>query len=614
MPTEEYVGLFLGGRGFAVKIYWSEVSPMVRAFAPENRLIFATGPLAGFPGLAGSRWMVAGKAPATDTTPEQFSYSNFGGSWGAQLKFAGYDALVVQGKSYKPVYLLIQDDNVEIRDASSLWGKGTIEVRDTLKAEFGDSLRVVACGPAGERGVSWATLLADDDSSGSGGFGAVMGAKNLKAVAVRGMRKVIAARQERLRELTAHLRYFKVEQPLVLIEMMSEVTLPKTKRQVCFGCIAGCVRSVCEAENGTRGKTFCFSALTYMDWAERYYRGKNEVPFWANRICDSYGLDVYPLRGVLVWLDKCYREGILSEEETEIPLSRIGSLEFIQTLVSKIALREGFGDILAQGIRKAAEVVGGGAEEQLVYSLFYDPRMYLTTGIFHAMEPRIPIQQLHEIARPVLQWLEWLRGIKGAFVSSEVLRKVGRRFWGDELAVDFSTYEGKALCAKMIQDRNYAKESLILCDYPWPVTTVRHSTDHVGDSTLESQLLSAVTGRDIDEAGLYLTGERIFNLQRAILAREGHQGWESDKLPEFVYTVPLDPQLENPGCLAPGKNGEAISMMGNILDRDEFQRMMAEYYELRGWDVASGFQTREKLEELDLGDVAQDLAGRGLVA
>ena len=124
VPTMDYADRFVGGRGVGVKIYWDEVSPKVKPFDPENQLIFANGPLAGFAGLAGSRWQVCGKSPAI--TPESFSYANLGGSWGAWLKFAGYDAIAIQGRADKPVYLLIQDGNVEIRDASSLWGKGAI--------------------------------------------------------------------------------------------------------------------------------------------------------------------------------------------------------------------------------------------------------------------------------------------------------------------------------------------------------------------------------------------------------------------------------------------------------------------------------------------------------
>ena len=166
LSTLDYAGRFIGGRGLAAKLYWDEVPPDAGAFDPENCLIFATGPLAGFQGLLGSRWQLCGKSP--DANPERFSNSSAAGRWGAQLKLAGWDALVVQGKSAKPVYLFIDNDTVEVRDASTLWGKGTVAVRELLKGDLGRSASVVACGPAGENMVPFATTVADDDSSASG--------------------------------------------------------------------------------------------------------------------------------------------------------------------------------------------------------------------------------------------------------------------------------------------------------------------------------------------------------------------------------------------------------------------------------------------------------------
>jgi len=204
VETQNYSTKFIGGRGIAAKIYWDEVPPESGPFDPENRLLLFTGPLAGFPGLAGSRWTVCGKSPTTDK--EGFSYSNLGGSFGANLKFAGYDGIVVYGKSDRPVYLLIRDDDVQIKDASALWGKGAAQARDQLKAEFGKAAKVLATGPAGENLAPLATLLADQDASASCGFGAVMGAKKLKAIVVAGTGKVKAADPDRLREVTRYIR------------------------------------------------------------------------------------------------------------------------------------------------------------------------------------------------------------------------------------------------------------------------------------------------------------------------------------------------------------------------------------------------------------------------
>jgi aldehyde:ferredoxin oxidoreductase len=165
----------------------------------------------------------------------------------------------------------------------------------------------------------------------------------------------------------------------------------------------------------------------------------------------------------------------------------------------------------------------------------------------------------------------------------------------------------------MIQDRECAKDSLILCGYLFPVMFSRNTKDHVGDPSLESKILSAVTGNEIDEAGLYRIGERIFNLQRAILAREGHRGRECDRISEYNFTKPLKFDLHNPQLLSPGKGDEVVSKQGALLDRDKFERLKDEYYNLRDWDISTGLQTRAKLEELGLGDIVSDLARRGLL-
>jgi aldehyde:ferredoxin oxidoreductase len=189
---------------------------------------------------------------------------------------------------------------------------------------------------------------------------------------------------------------------------------------------------------------------------------------------------------------------------------------------------------------------------------------------------------------------------------------VAKRFWGSELAADFSTYEGKALAAKKIQDRQYVKESLILCDYAWPIAHSPHSLDHMGDPAIESKVFSAIVGKEIDEDGLYQIGERVFNLQRAILVREGHRGKEFDTLPEFTYRMPLQFTAHNLDCLVPGEGGKMITRKGMVLDKDKFEGMRDKYYHYRGWDVKSGLQTASKLEELELTDVAKVLVGKGL--
>ena len=167
LPTADYADRFLGGKGFAAKIYWDIVPPQAKAFDPENCLICTSGPAAGFPRFASSRWLACGRTAAGER--EAFSYGNLGGSWGNRLKFAGYDGMVVQGKADKPVYIFVHDDKVEIRDATHLWGKTSFETIDSLKAELGNKVSVLTIGQAAENLVVFATLFADEGASGSGG-------------------------------------------------------------------------------------------------------------------------------------------------------------------------------------------------------------------------------------------------------------------------------------------------------------------------------------------------------------------------------------------------------------------------------------------------------------
>ncbi|NQT47547.1 MAG: hypothetical protein HQ578_01075 [Chloroflexi bacterium] len=623
---------FLGGRGIAAKIYWDEVLPEVGALDPENRLIFATGPLAGIPVLGGSRWVVCGKSPFP--IPEQFCYSNLGGRWGAELKFAGYDAVVVHGKAERPVYLLVDGDTADLRDASALWGKGCIETRGMLKSELGTSARVVAIGPAGENGAVMASLLADNDASGSGGLGASMGSKNLKAIVVRAAEKEARiAQPERLHKLA---EYFRGLRRVMMVGSASRAIIkddpflnplpvpgPRMKKDPCYGCWGMCPRRLYEARDGQRGKFTCHSAMFYQPWAEEHYGDWNDVPFYAGKLCDNYGVDAIAIGMMIGWLQECYKAGIVSEESTGLPLSRMGSLEFIETLVRKVSLREGFGDLLAQGIDRAAEALGPEAKEQIKntaylghtgYNVFYGPRLLITPGILYAMEPRTPISQILQMMNLISKWLCWYKRIEGTGLPTASVRAIAKRFWGSELAADFSTYEGKALAAKMIQDRDYAKESLVLCDWMFPVLDQADTECNVGDPTLESEILSAVIGKEVSEEELYLVGEKAFNLQRAIRAREGHRGRDFDEVPEQCYTMPLEWNYLDRDLVVPGRDGEVITRKGALFERDKFEKMKDEYYQIRQWDVATGLQTRARLEELGLGGVADDLEGRGLLA
>ncbi len=648
-PTINYADRFLGGRGIADKLYWDEVSPDTKAFDPENRLLFITGPFVGIPGFTGSRMYVCGKSAVT--TPEQFCWGNLGGGWAAYLKFAGYDGIVVQGKSDKPVYLFLHDGICEIRDASYLWGKDAFKVREKLKDELGSATRVVVNAPAGDNMVPIAVLKADDDSCAAGGLAAVMGSKRLKAIAVSGGGKVAVANPEKLQELIKYIHRLKVGPKT---GPRKPPPNPKMKWVVCWGCDGCTHRTAYKAENEQEYRKFhCDPFIFYREWAHKYYRESNEVPFWAAKLCDDYGLDTEAIGAILTCLSRWAEAGILTDESTGIPVSKIGSLEFMETLVKKISLRDGFGDILAEGLPRAADLVGGGAKELIADCNFKAGHLnddiigliYITWALFDAMAPTTTMEKTkenREILGLMVHWLEWLGNKEGEdlsttyshvysaskeeYFSIDVFRSIARKFWGSELAADFSTFEGKALAATRMQNRMHVNECLNLCHRISPILSVKYSGDHIGDSTIPSKLFSAVTGKELDEDGLDRVGERVFNLHRAIYVREGHQGRESDTLPESWYMKPLEDVgyagtsgltpsqrgVSNPEGMVPGKDGQVISKKDMVFDREKFEKLKDEYYELRGWDVATGLQTVAKLKELGLGDIGEDLKRRGL--
>jgi len=613
LPTSDYAERFLGGRGIASKIYWDEVGPEVGPFDPENRLVFITGPATGI-APAGTRWNIYGKSPGRN--PEGFCYAHLGGSWGAYVKFADFDGIVVHGESEKPVYLFVKDGSAEIRDASSIWGKGALDTRDALKKELGQEVRVVAIGPAGENRVLFAGLIADLDASGAAGFGSVMGAKKLKAIAVTGNQRPMPADREALKELTAHIKHLLGTTPRV--DPMLEVP-PGAKRDVCYACIGCDMRVSHQLKDGPRAKFACGAAAFYQDVAKRFYGRPTDVPFLVERVCDQYGVDVNSVATTITLLARSASAGLISERDAGIPISKIGSLEFMETLLKKVTKKEGIGEVLALGPTRAAEKLGasglmtGVTSDSSGHVVSLDPRLLLYTGLIYVMEPRYATAQTSQIlGRGGCLWSEYATRKPGAYLNGDVIRAIARRCWGGEQAVDFSTYDGKALAAKMVQDRVYGSDCMILCLWMFPISDSEYTEDHVGDPTIESRILSAVVGKQVTEEDLYGIGERIVNLQRGILLREGGRGRESDKLPDFYHDKPLKMDWTVKECLVPGKNGEVISRKGQVFDRQKFEDMKSEFYALRGWDVPSGLPTRVKLREIGLPEVAADLEGRGL--
>jgi aldehyde:ferredoxin oxidoreductase len=360
-------------------------------------------------------------------------------------------------------------------------------------------------------------------------------------------------------------------------------------------------------------------------WDKERHGDLTKATFLATALINEFSLCTMELPGILIWLERCIENGVISAKEAELPLEKTGTIEFLETFIRKIATREGFGDVLAQGVMRAADILGGAAKElaldrftQAGRGFAYGPKVFSPSALIYATEVRPSVLELHEICEPLTKWALWYT-TKGSFsyLSTDVLRNIAKRFWGSEEAADFSSYRGKALAAFNIQNREHAKDSLILCDFAYPILDDVSSDDHVGDGTLESRLFSAVTGREMDEATLNRAGERIFNLYRAILLREGRRGREDDYLPASQFVERDEPVYDvfgmfNPDLYLPGKGDDVLSCKGKALGRDGFEVMKNEYYHHRGWDKVTGLLTREKLRELDLGDIIEPLEDKVL--
>ena len=622
IQTSDYAPLYLGGRGIATALYYDLVPPQAKAFGPENALIAMTGPLAGLPAIGGSRWGLFAKSADTPKR-EHFCYGNLGGNFGAELKFAGLDGLVLIGKAQVPSILIIEGgkgDPVYRFESAAKWkGLGAESMLTAMKEEFGPKVKTMTTGPAGESLIPFASVLAEGGASCSGGMGAVMGSKNLKAVVVRGEdRSVPAADPEALRLIAKRIREWDRGNVKVWgLDFMAQG--PETRKMPCHGCIGNCLRVKYTASDGTAGKYMCQSRFFYMALAWAYHGQENDTAFRANRLCDELGLDTWAVQDIVDWIVRCRDSGALDEGTVGLDLSQIGSLEFIESLLGSIVERRGFGKTLAMGAQRAAAKLGGKAEKEFHHHDPYEPRYCPVNTFLVPFEPRIPIQQLHEAGLTVAKWSSWVKGAEGAHVTTDVVRGIAERFWGGEAAADLTTLKGKAAAARLIQDRNLAKECLCVCDWMYPVLdippqdTSSHYAGIVGDPALESEVLRAAIGGDWNEAALMELGERVFQVQRAVMLREGHQPLTDDVLPDEWHQVPLDGHVADPDCLVPGPGGKTVSRLGALIAMDEYLPARDEFYALRGWDSRTGLPARNRLEALGLSGPAADLAAGGLL-
>jgi aldehyde:ferredoxin oxidoreductase len=611
LDTMDYADRFLGGRGIATRIYWEEVGPDVGAFDPENRLILMSGPLGATGTQGASRFEVVGKSPML--MPEGFCYGNLGGFFGPYLKRAGYDGVVISGRSEKPVYIWIHDGKTQMLDASFLWGQGVYAVRDILKETHGKNVRFVTTGVAGENMCRSANLMTDNEGSATGGFGAVMGSKNLKAVAVLGTGRPAVANPEELKRLNKLAVQLNKRDPLMA--PYPEEQVRRTGKSSCYQCGLDCkYRNSFRTASGKDVVRKCQSMFVYFPWVMGRPGESAETAVDATGICNDLSLCTMEMYNIVHWLDACYKAGYLTDKETGLEIAKLGTRPFFENLANMIARREGFGDILAAGLLRAGEKLGSEARAHFANEVSgvgdganYSAREYLMNGLLYALEPRQPIAMLHEISWLTGLWVMHQSNPESSPVTSAVFRAAAAKFWGNEQAWDLNTHAGKAEAAAKIIDRTYAKDSLLLCDSAWPIMVSWNTPDHVGDATLESRIFSAVTGRKTDETGLHQYGERIFNLQRGVLLREGRRPKTDDVLKEFNFSDPVETVFMNPDVIVPGPGEEVVSRKGKTLDRDVFEALRKEFYNLRGWDAESGLQKAETLEGLGLSDLVQDL-------
>jgi len=589
ISIEEFFDLerFIGGKGLGALILWKQLKPKIDPFAPENILTFITGPLTGTL-CPGSRMCIVTKSPLTGT----FCDSHVGGHFGAELKYAGYDAVVIRGKSENPVYLLIVDGDVDIQSAEHLWGSDVFETEERIRRENGDSTIRVACiGQAGERLVRFACICVDRyRQAGRGGTGAVMGSKNLKAVAVKGSGQIslydrenfvdaaAEARKTLLRNETIRARkrwgtartvIFANDQDLIPTrnfqeatfegaDSLSAETLEKRfwiKHKACHSCPVNCsklgvIKKGVYAETVVEGVEYETLALMGTNCAIKDY----EAIAHANMLCDKYGLDTISTGNIIAFAMECREKGILTKQDLNDVNCEFGNSEALVKLVEKIAFRQGIGDRLAEGVKRFANSLGEEAEKIAVQvkgleTPGYDPRSSPGLGLAYATADR---GGCHTRAWPT---------------SYELAGKAP-----DGTIIDRFSIEKRGEIVKMEQDYCAAVDCLVGC---WFVRGTIGKERYV-------KMLNAATGMEVTVEEFIRLGERVWNLVRLFNLREGFTR-KDDTLPWRFLNEPL------PSGIAKGR----------LLTQEQMSSMLDEYYLLRGWNK-TGSPTKEKLRELGL--------------
>lgn len=601
-PTEKYAERFIGGIGIGYKVFWDEVGPEVGAFDPENRLVFAPGPLTGTLAPASGRMEVVSKSPRS-YPKETVTRSGMGGFWGAELKYAGYDALVVEGKSDGWVNLWIHDDGVEFLDAGEYLGEDTYRTQERLRKELGEQVQVLCIGPAGERLSRLAVILSDTSfASGRSGFGAVMGSKGLKEVAVRGTKPLAAFDSERLLEVCKRVRRLSAKHTarerttlmLNLKEREEFINKYRKKNIGCFGCPLLCFAHL-DVPDAGQSAAHCVNYF-YHPQATKYYGPsleRDQAVADGYVLANRYGLDTFEFY-YMVDLLKDLQEAGSWDLQTELPMDRIGSREFIKKLLETVAYRQGIGDLLAEGCSRAADQIKNGWE----YCGRYFPAYGSAAHGPMRKSPAIALQWALDSRGPLIDQHSYIR-LANSFpnetppytLAQERAQAISRKFFGSELAIDQTNFAYKPEAVIRTQNRSTVINLLVLCDWVYPIFHSFTTEDRQGDTSLESQLLSAATGYALSEEELNRVGERVWNLGRAIMVREGRTR-DQDTVQEIFFNE---------------DRGE------KAIPRSEFEEAKTRYYQLRGWDEKIGWPTREKLDQLGLVDVADHLAREGLL-
>ena len=618
-PTIEYANKWLGGRGINLWILYHELKPWVTPYEPANKIVFGTGPLTGTLAPGACRLSVASK----NVYSHGVGTANIGGFFAPELKFAGYDHIVIQGKAKTPVYLWIDDDQVALRDARSLWGTTTWETDDLIKGELGDEdIQILSIGPAGENLVRAACIIANRNRAGARcGLGAIMGSKNLKAAAVRGTGSVKVAYPDRFMEvvsdawqmiesssmkagmgaiglhsfftpLIGRATPYKNFQDLSIPDELAKKLAPEVyqakyqRAQIGYlSCPLHCSNFYRVDEGPYAGlATEGFEMNTSVDFGCKLALDYAPAIIKAHALCNQLGLDVDNTSGPIAWAFECYQRGILTKEDTDGLELNWGDYEAVFELVRKIAYREGFGNILAEGSKHASEIVGRGSD-------------------YYAMH--IKGQDLYEDLRAPIGWAFGTcvatRG--GGHTTSAAAAdlvagmnpeadRASREFFRVR-TLDPAAYEDKAKLVVYTERQQEIMNSLILCLYlgTWS-SSENLSLDHL------AELYSAATGWETTKEELVKIADRILNVEKAFNVLHANLGRADDYPPERSFREPI-------------KSGP---LAGFSLSREKFDQMLDEYYQLRGWDTKSGLQTRKCLEELDLADVADDLKQVGKLA